>query len=179
MSDFRPALRFLATFIGVYVVLNVVYGAWVSSYGTRPDPMTVWVSRQTAGVETTISDACNSELNEKGPTVFLRDETGRTVLNVFEGCNGLNVMVVFIAFVLAFGGTAKKMLWFIPAGLVIIHLSNLVRLLFLYYLADTKSHYFYYFHKYFFTGAIYLIVFILWWVWVRYFHQRHVRPGTA
>jgi exosortase family protein XrtF len=163
LKDFKPALRFLSVFIGAYFVLNLVYGLWIYSLETKPDAMTYWVSQQTAALEN-----CTYEVNHLRPTVFLRDSSGKIVLNIFEGCNGINVMIVFFSFIIAFGGSLMRMLWFIPFGLALIHAFNIVRLLFLYYLAVHHTTYFYYFHKYFFTAVIYILVFALWWVWVKY-----------
>jgi exosortase family protein XrtF len=88
------------------------------------------------------------------------------VLNFFEGCNGLNVMIVFLAFMAAFGGNRKNILWFIPLGLLIIYFANLARLTMLYYVAEYFQSYFYFVHKYLFTAVIYVIVFGLWTIWI-------------
>jgi len=110
-------------------------------------------------------------VNTQGPTVFIQTPE-RSVLNIFEGCNGVNVMIVFIAFMVAFGGPVKKMLWFIPAGLLIIHLFNILRLVLLYYTDLYYEEWFYYFHKYLFTAILYIVVFILWAVWIMKIVQR-------
>ncbi len=76
-------------------------------------------------------------------------------------------MIVFAAFLAAFGGSMKKLGWFLPLGIVLIHLSNLARIILLYVVAVGYQHYFYYVHKYVFTAAIYAMVFALWIVWVK------------
>jgi exosortase/archaeosortase family protein len=58
------------------------------------------------------------------------------------------------------------MLWFIPAGLIVIHIFNLGRISLLYFVAQRYEEYFYLFHKYFFTAIIYVVVFLLWALWV-------------
>jgi len=164
-SDFKPALRFLLIFLSVYFVLNLVYGIWIETLGSRPDAATQWVSTQSAAIVRAMGGQAQAIPNPDGPTI--RVVSGdRIILNVFEGCNGVNVFIVFLAFVLAFGGSLKKMLWFIPLGIVVIHIFNLLRILLLYVLSSNHSTYFYYFHKYFFTAVIYLAVFFLWWLWI-------------
>lgn len=165
MAEFRPALRFLGIFLGVYFGLNLVYGIWIESLDARPDGATVAVSHQTADLLKWLDYEVTTQFDSHRPTVQMLQD-GRTILSVFEGCNGINVMIVFVSFVLAFGGHAGKMLWFLPLGLSLIHLSNLLRIALLYWLSESGSHYFYYFHKYFFTAVIFLVVFILWWLWV-------------
>lgn len=164
-TEFKPAIRFLLIFIGIYIGGNVVYGLWINSFDGTPDTMTYSVTKQTAAVLNTAGYGLNAMRNTQGPTVFLRNEN-KTILNIYEGCNGINVMIVFVSFLLAFGGSARKLSWFAPAGLVIIHLANIARIVLLYFVAIEFSNYFYYVHKYVFTAIIYLIVFLLWAIWV-------------
>jgi len=164
IKEFRPALLFLGKFLAIYFIGNILYGIFIESYGTKADPVTVSVTMQTCNIiHQTVAD-CRYETNLSRPTVDL-STNGRTMLAIFEGCNGINVMIVFVAFVIAFGGPAKKQLWFIPTGISVIHVCNLIRLTLLYSTALYNKQYFYYFHKYFFTAALYLVVFILWFLW--------------
>lgn len=164
-NEVKPALRFLGIFLGCYLVLSVLYGLWIESLGNIPDAMTSEVSQEVVIVLDALGVAASQQPNPDGPTVFIFDSS-RKVLSVFEGCNGLNVMIVFLSFVLAYGGRRGRMLWFIPLGFLLIHLANLGRILWLFWLSAVDARLFYYFHKYFFTAAIYLIVFVLWWFWV-------------
>src|SRR5689334_1239824 len=99
----------------------------------------------------TVLNACgeNTEVidSDRGPTVWLERED-KIVLNVYEGCNGINVMIVFVAFIVAYGGSVKATLWFVPLGLIVIHLFNLIRIALLYVVAQHYQSYFYYVHKY-------------------------------
>jgi exosortase family protein XrtF len=91
---------------------------------------------------------------------------GLVVINVYEGCNGINVIIVFVAFLVAFGGPPKSLVLFGIGGIVLIHLFNLARIAFLFFLALSNSRSFYYYHKYLFTATLYGVVFLLWAVWV-------------
>ena len=164
-QEFKPALKFVIVFVGLYLAGNVAYGLFVASWHQDPDPVTRAVAFQTAAALRLTGDEVRAVINTQGPTVFLRNEV-KSVINIYEGCNGINVMIVFLAFLLAFGGVWKKMLWFVPAGLIVIHLMNIVRLVLLYWFAVGYPHYFYYFHKYIFTAVLYLIIILLWYVWV-------------
>lgn len=165
VAEVKPALRFLGIFLGCYLGLSILYGLWIESLGSLPDPMTTEVSREVTAILRGLGSDVRFEANPMGPTVFIFDGT-RKVLNVFEGCNGLNVMIVFLSFVLAFGGRRQRVLWFVPTGFLVIHLANLGRVLWLFWLSSVNARLFYYFHKYFFTAVIYVIVFVLWWFWV-------------
>lgn len=165
MSDLKPAIRFVAIFVVLYLVLNVVYGLWIRSYGNHPDPATKTVTHQSSAILNLLGEQTTTA--PKPGTASVSILIGmRNALNVYEGCNGINVMIVFVAFIVAFGGAVRKMAWFIPMGLVLIHTFNLVRVVGLYYIAEYRHEYFYYTHKYAFTAFIYIFVLILWWWWI-------------
>jgi exosortase family protein XrtF len=165
-KEFKPAFRFFFIFLGLYLAGNIVYGLWVESYDGLPDPATWEVTRETSNVLNQLGYHTTPAKNTQGPTAFLSDDV-QIILTTYEGCNGINVMIVFVAFLAAFGGSLKKLTWFLPAGMVLIHVSNLGRIVLLYFVAVGYHHYFYYVHKYVFTAAIYVIVFVLWILWVK------------
>jgi exosortase family protein XrtF len=177
-KEFKPAFSFLAKFLGIYVVGNLLYGVYVESHGQKADRLTVAVTEQTAAVLQWAGNDVHTEISTDSPKVFLKTSAD-TILNVFEGCNGVNVMIIFVAFVFAFGGPVKKMTWFIPSGLIIIHLSNLLRISLLYYVSQYYQRYFYYIHKYFFTAVLYMIVVILWSVWVFKFNEVRKKSSAS
>jgi len=166
VKEFKPALLFLAKFLGMYVILSIFYGIYVESFGTNPDSVTIWVSEQTSGILQWFNLDTSIYPRENVPKVALLLGE-RTVLNLYEGCNGLNVFVTFISFLFAFSGFVKPMLWFVPLGLFIIHLSNLGRIILLFFVAEHLPDYMYFTHKYLFTAAIYVAVFVLWVIWIK------------
>ncbi|MEO5602547.1 MAG: exosortase family protein XrtF [Cyclobacteriaceae bacterium] len=177
LKEFRPALMFLGKFLAIYFAGNILYGIFVESYGNNPDDITNLVTHQTAWVLNSIGyDSSVDEVPEQ-PKVALKNN-GETVLNVYEGCNGINVIIVFISFLFAFGGPVNKLAFFLPAGVIVIHLFNLLRIVLLFYLALNNSRQFYYYHKYFFTATLYLVVFGLWAIWVIWFNEKRVVKTT-
>ncbi len=167
-KEFKPTIAFLVKFTAFYLVGNILYGLYVTSFKPRPDPVTSFVSAQTAVVLTACGSSVASVDQLKKPMTWLIFE-GRSVLSVYEGCNGLNTMIIFVAFILAFGPVSKKMLWYIPLGLLIIHLANLVRISLLFYVAEYWPHFMYFTHKYFFTAILYVVIFVMWIFWVKRF----------
>ncbi len=163
--DFKYSFLFLGKFLAIYFCANILYGVFIDSYVAQPDPITYWVTNQTSHVQNILGIASSIEINEGKKSISMKNN-GERVINVFEGCNGLNVMIVFVAFLVAYGGYPKRMLWFLPLGLLVIHLFNLLRIILLYVAAQQNTHYFYYIHKYFFTAALYLVVIVLWIIWV-------------
>lgn len=170
-KEFKPAFFFLGKFLAIYFIGNVLYGLFVEAYGSRPDPATIEVTQQASFFLNAIGFNTHTELHSAEPTIILYDE-GTRVISVFEGCNGINVMIVFVGFLIAFGGRAKYLAFFLPAGLIAIHIFNILRLTLLFSLAKGNSPQFHYYHKYFFTATLYVIVFVLWYVWATRFNDK-------
>jgi len=166
MKDQKSILFFLLKFIGLYIVLNTVYALWISSYNPAPDPMTKIVTFQVVSIISLMEDGVEEEEALNSPNVSMR-RNGKTIVSVYEGCNGLNVMFVFLSFIVAYTGTLRKTILFCGAGLVLIYLSNLLRVGLLYFIAEYYPNNLYFFHKYLFTGLLYALIFLLWYFWVR------------
>jgi exosortase family protein XrtF len=171
IREFKPTILFLTKFLGIYLVMNLLYGLYVTNYRPRPDPVTRWVSEQTGWVITACGWPTVVRDHRQKPTTELIFEN-RPVLAVYEGCNGINTFIVFVAFVIAFGPAEKKMLWFIPLGIVIIHLANLARITLLFFVAEYRPNVMYFVHKYLFTASLYVVIFLLWIWWVKSFASK-------
>jgi exosortase family protein XrtF len=165
IKQYKPALLFLLKYVVVYVVLNSLYALLVSVYNPAPDPVTIAVSNQTAFILEAFYSNVTTEVSGNYPSVPLA-LGGKQIVDVYEGCNSINVMIVFIAFIVAFKGPLKASLAFLLIGLVIIYLVNLLRVSALFYVAINFPASMYFFHKFVFTGGIYAIVFALWYVWI-------------
>jgi len=178
LKEFRPALMFLGKFLALYFAGNILYGVFIESYGDKPDPITRAVTQQTSVLLHSAGYEPGFEDDPDQPNIILKNE-GQSVLSVFEGCNGINVIIVFIAFLFAFGGPPRSLSFFLPTGVLIIHIFNLMRLMLLFYLALNNSRQFYYYHKYFFTATLYGVVFALWVIWVIRFNEKRSTKATV
>lgn len=165
LSEFKPTIFFLVRFLGIYVISNLLYGWFVTAWYPSPDPMTSWVTEQCTSVLNVMGWEVHSFDHATKPTTYIATSV-KNIVGVYEGCNGLNVAIVFLSFVLAFGPYSKTMAWFIPLGLLVIHLSNLTRIVLLAVVSRHIPDFLYFTHKYLFTAFIYLFVFLLWIWWV-------------
>ena len=170
-KEFNPALLFLLRFLGIYVVGNIVYGVYINHYYPQSDPTTRWISNQVGEIISATGTAVRIIPNSNQATISLIEEsTGDIIINVFEGCNGINVVIVFAAFLVAYRGTLKRTIFFCFFGVLTIHGFNLARIILLFHQARNNSPYFYYIHKYLFTAILYFVVAVLWWLWVAKFN---------
>jgi exosortase family protein XrtF len=90
-------------------------------------------------------------------------------VSIAFNCNGISLMYLFVSFILAFSGKWKHKLIFIPIGLLIIHIFNIIRTALLAIIIVYKPNWTEFNHKYTFTATIYIVIFILWVIWVNYF----------
>lgn len=170
-AEFRPTIFFLLRFVGLYVLTNVLYGVYITAYKPKPDPVTHIVTVQTAAVLRAAGWEVTAEDHYSQPITNLMFEE-QEILAVYEGCNGVNTMLMFLAFVVAFGPWRRPMLWFIPMGMVVIHLMNLLRISLLFFVSRTMPDAMYFVHKYLFTAFLYAVIFVLWIIWIRKFTRK-------
>jgi len=172
LQEYKPALIFLVVFVGLYLLLNTLYGVFITAYHPAADPITRMVSNHVAWLLNIFHDdvVARSFPGSQSIRIMLAD---KRIINVFEGCNSVNVMIVYVAFLFAFKGKPKDMLYAGLIGIGVVYLMNLLRVMLLFEVALNFPDYLYFFHKFLFTGFIYLVVFVMWYYWIR-----HVRKHT-
>lgn len=186
-KEFRPTILFLVKFFVIYIALSTLYGLFISKYDTaepaRVDPFTHFISYNCSGSAMLMGyspnliedDHLNREDSGEEVTYDSIWMNGIYAISVEEGCNGLNIMLLFIAFVVAFGGSITNMLIFIPLGILFIHISNIGRLMLLSLInVEYGGRAFHFYHKYLFTAIIYGAVLLLWYLWAVKFSGRNV-----
>jgi exosortase family protein XrtF len=94
---------------------------------------------------------------------------GGSFLWIGDPCNGLNVMAVFVIFIMAFPGPWKHKTWFIPLGVLTIHLVNAIRVAVLAHVVTIDYEYLNFNHDFVFYVVVYGWVFLLWYIWVKKF----------
>jgi len=100
-----------------------------------------------------------------GDNRIIRFENGGFV-GINEGCSGLKQILQFVLLFLIFPGPWQKKLWFIPLGVVIVHLTNLFRIIGLSVITVTIPQYWEFSHDYLFRPFFYVVIFLLWIWWV-------------
>ena len=88
---------------------------------------------------------------------------------VGDNCNGFKLFSIFSIFLIAYPANWKSKLWFIPLGIIIVHLANIIRIMALVIINDTNPAYLDFNHDYTFTIFVYSIIFGLWYWWLKKF----------
>jgi exosortase family protein XrtF len=166
LKEYKQALLFLLKFIGLYFLLNTVYGLYVEYYKPDADPITILVSQQARWVLSWFHEGLIVVVTPQNHYIAIL-KGGETVINIFEGCNGVNVLIVYFVFTVSFSSHWIKYWKFLFASVIIIYGVNLARVIVLFWVAFYFPSSLYFFHKFLFTGIIYGFVFLLWYVWVK------------
>lgn len=160
-----PLYQFLLKGLGLYAAWYVLYERWLHPLGSL-DRMVI----------RSLEQASYFVLEKLGYSTLAEShvENIRTIgidgthgLWIGDPCNGLTLFALFTGFVIAFPGPLKKKLWFIPIGILAIHVLNVIRIvglsLIIYYFPDPEVLDFN--HTYTFTMIVYGFVFFLWYLW--------------
>ncbi len=170
---YKSVLRFILIFLVVYVVLSIVYKLFLQfSDGSKfyPDYFTHTVAKQSEALLNTFGYHTKvlPHPNEPSMKVVLNN---RYLARVIEGCNSVSVIILFIAFIVAFSGKLKPTLFYSISGSVLIYSVNLLRIALLtiglYHYPEYED----ILHTIVFPCIIYGLVFLLWVFWVNRFSK--------
>ena len=105
--------------------------------------------------------------------------TGFITIN--DGCSGLKQILQFFLLMLVFPGPWKHKAWFLPMGIVIVHLTNLFRISGLAVVTITIPEYWDFSHDNIFRPFFYVVIFLLWVWWVEKYRGpvRSARPHRS
>lgn len=170
MKEFKPILLFILKFFLTWGVLVLLYNFYLKQYHeiNKPDPyseiVACWTSSclNAAGLETQAID----DTSRPWVWIFMN---GKYTSYINEGCNAISIMIIFVAFVLAFSISFKPTFLYILGGLLVIQLMNVLRIALLNYIFAYHEEYGKMAHDYLFPAIIYGTIVVLWIIWVKYF----------
>ncbi|MFY0608221.1 MAG: archaeosortase/exosortase family protein [Cyclobacteriaceae bacterium] len=88
------------------------------------------------------------------------------VVLVADACNGLELLALFIGFLLAFPGPIRFKLVIIPLGTIVIFLLNIIREIVLALNYKYFQETFEFNHKYTYVFIVYVSIFLIWRFWL-------------
>ncbi len=168
VRKYKPVLRFLAIFIGSYLVFVSLYQLFLTYGGSSryfPDYITHNVAKQSQALITAFGYDMKVEPSTWEPAMNLT-MNGKTLARVVEGCNAVSVMLLFVSFMLAFFGDVKRTLLFIFGGVVLLYGMNVLRIALLTIGIYEYPEYADVLHGTIFPAVIYGTVFLLWLGWI-------------
>ncbi|KDN55438.1 exosortase family protein XrtF [Flavobacterium seoulense] len=166
---YRPFLIFLAKFFLTYLVLSLIYHAYLSSFNEQAvDGITRLVTKNTAQFFSLFNvDFYAKEISNASYLMLYYNQ--QLMARMIEGCNAISVIILFVSFVVSFSGKFKTTLLFILGGSVFVYILNVIRIallcMALYWFPEQRE----LLHEIVFPLFIYGVVFILWVIWVNKF----------
>jgi exosortase/archaeosortase family protein len=85
---------------------------------------------------------------------------------VVESCSGVKQILQFALLMLIIPGPWKHKLWYIPLGMFIVHLTNILRISLLVVVAKHSPANIEYYHDNWLRIMFYVVIFLLWLLWV-------------
>lgn len=168
LKDFKPVLHILLRFIVIYLVLLFGYQFYLNgSKAGGLDPFSRFIADQVASIQNGIGYPTLLYADAKNEQVWFYVNK-MYVTRMVEGCNAVSVMILFVAFVFAFYKGAKTFL-FALAGLALLYIMNLLRIVGLNIVMRDYMEYGKIFHDFIFPAVIYGTVVVLWLVWIKFF----------
>lgn len=162
-SGNRLLVRFILVASAMYLVWFFGYERWLATDGRLDTALCDNISRSSAALLQFFGFAAT--LDNVNPSILLMN--GRAAVIVGTPCNGLVLYALFAGFVLAFPGPWSRKLWFIPAGMALIWVLNVLRVGAL----ALNHHYAHqsvdFNHHYTFTFVVYSCIFGLWMLWAK------------
>lgn len=173
-QDFKPVLKILMRFVLIYVALVLGYQFYLNGFRNQGiDTVSEWVGNQVVFCQNQAGFA--SQLIPGKP----EEETawfhvgGKYVSRMVEGCNAVSVIILFLSFVFAFYKGFKTFV-FAFAGIIFLHLMNVLRITGLNIVLLKHPQYGKIAHDYFFPAIIYGSVVLLWLIWVKFFALKNL-----
>lgn len=164
LQQYRPFLLFLGKFFLSYFVLTAVYRMYLSSFGKNVmDGITTNVSFLTEKLANILGINIATQSFQDYYKIFYQ---GKYVARIIEGCNAISVIILFVAFVIAFSGRLKPTLFFAVGGGLFLYIVNVFRIIILAVLLFWFPNQVHLLHGVLFPLLIYGMVFLLWIVWV-------------
>ena len=139
--------------------VNLLYGqcCWVLEHVFRIDITTINAQRLIAAV------------NKEG---------GWARVIVAPECASLKQWLHWIFLMAIFPGPWKHKLWYIPAGLVVIEWTNVVRVCGILLMQIPWPNSFHIAHDYIFKVFFYFIIFLMWMLWVERFYNKSIKTKS-
>ena len=157
----QSILRFLGHMLAAYAAWYVLYDLWLLPDGR----LDAWVSHSVAELSGGLLSAFGIEPAVHGRSVALSGVPG---VRIADGCNGLSTIGLFVGFIVAYPGTWRRRLAFLPLGMAAIYATNVGRIA---VMATVQKYWpaaFDPLHGVGLTAIFYVVVFGLWVLWAHY-----------
>ena len=173
MKKHKNIVIFLIKFFATYFLLFAIYSSYLKNSQQKNDgfktaSITTKVAAQTVWLLEAVGFHADYKQHEKELSVKILIENQYTA-RVIEGCNSVSLIILFIAFIVAFAGSIKATILFSLIGSILIYVVNIFRIAFLTAMIYKYPSHQEFLHNIVFPVIIYGAIFLLWVIWVNKF----------
>lgn len=170
-------MREVFWFVVITLAIHFSYRFWAYNLFYWPiqagmfdlqEAMAGWVCSQSTWL---LQHIFNISFVSAGQTIQF-DNGCRIAINC--SCAGDKQILQFVLLMLIYPGSWKNKLWYIPLGMLIIHLTNVLRIMLVSSVAIHIPQWLVISHDTVLRGMFYAVIFVLWLIWVR-----KINPGTG
>ena len=164
---------FLVKFFATYFLLFGAYSFYLHKTQQKTDvfvcsPLTGTVAQHVYKTSKMLGyDASIEQHSEELSIKFMLN--GNYVSRIIEGCNSVSIIILFLAFIIAFSGSLLNTVLFGLFGSILIYIVNVLRIIALSILYHKFPEYQTILHDLLFPSVIYGLTFVLWVTWVKFF----------
>lgn len=173
LNKYKNSTLFLVKFFVTYFLFFAIYAVYLNNYQVKDSsfqcaPITTKVADQTVSVLNFLGYHVTNVQHEAEMSVKLL-VNNNYVARVIEGCNSVSIIILFIAFIIAFSGPKGTTFMYAIVGSIIIYIINILRIAFLTVMLSKYPDQQMVLHNLVFPAIIYGTTFLLWVIWVRKF----------
>lgn len=174
MKKYKTLIYFLLKFFITYFVLTLGYDYYLKQTqftkegDSKSDPYTKEVARESSIVYNILYENAHVIQDKKNPymNLFIGN---RKVSLVNEGCNAISIMIIMIAFIIAFSIKIIPTVLYTLFGILFVHVVNILRISILSRGIFIEYPHIKLMHDVFFPGVIYGSVIFICIFWIKFF----------
>lgn len=173
-----PIRLFLGKALLFFLVWKFIYSFFLFDSKVVDYPLTTHVGEASATFLNSIGTMTGFEARRRVTSSIHEGETlihkasqiyhnNKLVLNIADVCNGLELMILYIGFIICMPSTFWRKVRYIILGIIIIDFINILRCMGLIYLQEYFHAYFDFAHHYLFKATVYGTTFFMWIIYAR------------
>lgn len=180
----EPIRLFLGKALLFFVVWKIVYVGFLLDSKILDYPLTTHVGEASTEILNRFSPMSGFKtVRELKTTVYEGEYVSREASNIYHNdkevlhiadvCNGLELIVLYIGFIVCMPSNFWRKILYIICGAIILDFVNISRCIGLIYLREYYEYYFHFAHKYLFKTTVYGVTFLLWMLYTRKTHLKN------
>jgi exosortase family protein XrtF len=168
----RPVLQFLKRALLIFVIWKIIYHVFLFNARVIDAPLTHITSQSTAKVlawiyphnQLAVYEECKPLPTNPKELVCMDFITmnSKKVVGIADACNALELYVLYIAFLICYPSSFKRIVLFSLSGMAIIYIANIARCAGLAVMNIHQNKLTDIAHHYVFKTIVYALIFVLW-----------------